>query len=382
MVATFGYLEIFELLLRDPRTDLMINDGVILKIAVINGRIEIVRSILSKTPHLSAKSSPINEILNYNHSSTDDHTQAMILKECLKTPTFDLYTRWSTIDEIHSPRSLQHSSLLVRAALQGDYNCLQVLLSDYRFDYNVSSTIHGVSVLSEAVHCEYPECITILLIGGKQRNLQTFQWEYALISAVNQGCCKFVKAMLELKCKNFRPDFNNGIIIILAMKNDDVDMLKTIMNADRINLSDDSSRYLRYAINHRKLQLARILITDVRVDPSIWNNVLLSSAIRQHDLEIIDLLLKDHRVQPTNDILMTAVQFANVEAVQRLVELPGLTVNEKMLRIALKSKSLEIINLLLTLDSEDLKEVWIFCNAHGYHEFADQIHRKCLEARA
>ncbi|CAK7994726.1 Hypothetical protein POVR1_LOCUS250 [uncultured virus] len=359
LAATFGYLETFRLLLAHPGTQVMINHGAILKKAAANGRLEICQLILQGSPDLSEKSSPLNDLVHYNDLHTNDMTQALILAECSKNISFD---------------PTGQNQLLITTALHGNPNLLRGLLMDARMTFKISSSIPGVSVLSESIFCDNDECISLLLEGAKQRKLLSYQWEYAITLAVNQQCHRFVKAMVEMDCKNFHPGFNDNSIIILTMMNNHSEMLETIMKCNRIDVGADSSRLLRYAVTHRKLACARVLITDVRVDPSAWNNSLLSSAISQNDLEMIDLLLADHRVKPSVDILSIAVKFQNLEAVKKLVVCPGMTVNETMFKNAIQGRNSEIVDLLLTLPSNDLTQVWKFCTTQGFHNFAEKIH--------
>lgn len=360
LAAEFGYLECFKLLL--TRLGIMNNklSGLngCLKKAATNGRLEIVRLILRTESSIPRDESLLSSIIYYNFHVTDDAKQSEILVECFKY--------WSFIpdDQTHH---------LVTVAMRGDSKILDVLLSEHRIKLEIPSKNDKFSILSEIIECDYNECVQLVLLNAKRRRLPAVYWEYAITSAVKKMRYEFVASMLNTKYNGFNPSFDHNKIIILSMQRDDVKMVETIVNCDVIDLSQHQSYILRYAISHKKLLAAKIIVSDVRVDPSIWNNSLLMTAVRQGDNDMVKFLLKDHRVKPSTEILTAAVEMENITIIKSLTEFPRLLVDLKTLKLAAKSKNSEIFDLMLKLPSSDFKQASIFCTAQGFHNFADQI---------
>jgi hypothetical protein len=80
---------------------------------------------------------------------------------------------------------------------------------------------------------------------------------------------------------------------------------------------DDESREtnapLVMATLCRRYDIIRLLLSDPRVDPRVMDSFVMSSAVTDGDLETVEMLLKDERIDPTQRGYNGFVNFAGVQ---------------------------------------------------------------------
>lgn len=102
---------------------------------------------------------------------------------------------------------------------------------------------------------------------------------------------------------------------------------------------------LRYATEFGFAEMTKILLTDPRVDPSIWYQWPIRRACRHGHLEVVDLLLNDSRTFPDRLGFHSACRHGHVAVVDRLLKDNRLEVSSQCLYHAIGHP--EVIQRLL-----------------------------------
>ena len=107
---------------------------------------------------------------------------------------------------------------------------------------------------------------------------------------------------------------------LVAIKMNELEVVKTLLTDDRINPAAIDHMAIRLASQHGNV--VKLLLADPRVDPSINVNHLLHHASKEGQAEVVQLLLADPRVDPTagdNQALKVARFYNRKEVIKILL---------------------------------------------------------------
>ena len=125
--------------------------------------------------------------------------------------------------------------------------------------------------------------------------------------ACNWACKNDNKEIFKMTLLNSSPTTDISPVLFMAIRDRDLNTIKSILNDPRINnykglksiLSDHSIRH--YTCENDFIEVVKILLADQRIDPSYAENHLLRTSIYHGHEKIVELLLNDPRVDPTID---------------------------------------------------------------------------------
>ena len=87
----------------------------------------------------------------------------------------------------------------------------------------------------------------------------------------------------------------------IASDDGQLEMVKILLKDPRVDPSDDNNNSIRRASKNGHLEIVKLLLQDPRVDPSDGNNYSIKAASENGHIKIVRLLLKDPRVDPSDD---------------------------------------------------------------------------------
>ncbi|PRP73606.1 serine/threonine-protein phosphatase 6 regulatory ankyrin repeat subunit B-like [Planoprotostelium fungivorum] len=117
-----------------------------------------------------------------------------------------------------------------------------------------------------------------------------------------------------------------------------------------LNLTDRHNEPLLNAVSKGHREIVNILLNDGRVDPSGDDNRALISACRNGFTSIVQILLADRRVDPTaqnNRAIELACSKGHTEVVKRLIDVPGVVVEEAIAEVVASKGHHEILQMIL-----------------------------------
>ena len=82
-----------------------------------------------------------------------------------------------------------------------------------------------------------------------------------------------------------------------AIKNNDINNVKSLLNDKRIDPSYDNNFAIQLASQNGHIDIVKLLLKDKRVDPSHDNNYIIRFAYNEGYLDIVNLLWQDQRVK-------------------------------------------------------------------------------------
>ncbi|PRP73794.1 putative ankyrin repeat protein [Planoprotostelium fungivorum] len=117
-----------------------------------------------------------------------------------------------------------------------------------------------------------------------------------------------------------------------------------------LNLTDRHNEPLLNAVSKGHREIVNILLNDGRIDPSGDDNRALISACRNGFTSIVQILLADRRVDPTaqnNRAIELACSKGHTEVVKRLIDVPGVVVEETIAEVVASKGHHEILQMIL-----------------------------------
>ena len=86
-----------------------------------------------------------------------------------------------------------------------------------------------------------------------------------------------------------------------ASMNGHLEVVRVLLKDSRVDPSADNNQAIQFASENGHLEVVRELLKDSRVDPSANNNYAIQDASENGHLEVVRELLKDSRVDPSAD---------------------------------------------------------------------------------
>lgn len=219
---------------------------------------------------------------------------------------------------------LQYS--LSAASREGFTDVVELVLKDERVDPSASNN-QAIILASENGRSK----IVDLLLNAKN----FIPGGNAIYSASASGNVEILKKLLEYKKEDpsgngniltFDPAANNNSAIIRASDLGFDQVIKILLSDPRVDPSDDDNAAIINASSGGHTKIVEMLLQDPRVDPTAKNNKAIRLASRNTNPEIIDMLLKYEREDPlSGDIIRVDPSVYNNIALRSAVILSGNT---------------------------------------------------------
>ena len=114
-------------------------------------------------------------------------------------------------------------------------------------------------------------------------------------------------------------------VFIGASRNGRVEMVKILLNDNRVDPSARNNEAITWASENGNLNIARLLLADPRTDPSTDDNLPIKVASEKGNLNVVRLLLADFRTDPSaeyNWAIKAADKNGHIEVVRLLLTDP------------------------------------------------------------
>ena len=217
------------------------------------------------------------------------------------------------------------------ACHDGDLEIVKLLLSDPRVDPSASNNA-SIRNACKNGHLE----IVKLLLKDPRVDPSAYSNE-AIRNACKNGNLEIVK--LLLKDPRVDPSDTADIASRLACSNNHIDVVKILLEHPKVN----PNNLILSAVEKGSVEMVKLLLSKENIDPSYNNNLALKQAVRYDYSDILILLLRDRRIDPTNmgkhfppsHILWSAMDWGSKDCLKRLIRDPRLnkTINSSELSV-------------------------------------------------
>ena len=170
-----------------------------------------------------------------------------------------------------------------------------------------------------------------------------------------------------IKRGNIQPEMVNTIYLLMTCVNNSISLFKLLLNHPLTNPSDN--RILSTACTMGSFEMVQLLLKDKRVNPSDRENYALVQACSGNYIEIVKLLLQDPRVNPSsrnNTCLVEACSFGKTKIVELILQDPRVdpSTEEYLCLInACRNGSSRIVHMLLADPrSNPIPDIMSQCN--------------------
>ncbi|KAJ3258956.1 hypothetical protein HK103_003097 [Boothiomyces macroporosus] len=150
---------------------------------------------------------------------------------------------------------------------------------------------------------------------------------------LEMACIQGFKRLASLCLTSIQQYDINPCLINLAAQHGHLEIAKILLSDKRVDVTFDNNHIFMEAVYSANIPLVQLLLSDSRVDPSDNNNEAIELAIKLNDPQLVYILLSDDRVDPTVDnyhVVMEALKIGNFDIIVRLL-------NDKRVRIRSKT---------------------------------------------
>jgi len=106
-----------------------------------------------------------------------------------------------------------------------------------------------------------------------------------------------VNKIEKLLKSGWDPSVNNNTSISVASDYGYLEIVKLLLQDDRVDPTTSDYHPLRWSIINNHLEVFKTLLSDNRVDPTYNNNALLRLAFNNERWKFVELLLRDDRIR-------------------------------------------------------------------------------------
>lgn len=323
-----GHTKVVEVLLNDPRVDVNTDDFNPLRRACINGRVEVVKLLCKWYNTIDSSGNLLCEAM----TSKDN----LNIRRCGKSAEV---TRFLLSLECVDP-TVRKSEAFVEACREGSLGSVKAFVEDGRVDINTKNS-SGLCVAYEWKRkgiVEYLLSLTEIMsivprpnpiiisnnffctvckkgdLEFAKRLVYVFQFDpvtihkdklslyEAAVRSRNYALTDFLLSFPQLD-----PTVHNYRVLVDSCKWGSVSIVKRLLTDPRVVVeslpTDITNMCILNAVNCRRYKILKLLLTSPRFDPSIDNNVLVRRAIQQGNIELIQILMSDERVNVTDNML-------------------------------------------------------------------------------
>ena len=160
-----------------------------------------------------------------------------------------------------------------------------------------------------------------------------------LHSAIINNNFEMVKLLLAHK--SIIPNIN---AIITAINHDKINIFKLLLSDKRIDLNDSNAEALKLIVKENRIEMFICIIASKKVDPSIQHNMFLRFAIKIGNYQIAKELLDDYRVKIDKTIIIYAIDINREEMLTLLLRyIIDYSDLNKAFELAVKSNKLKLV---------------------------------------
>lgn len=387
MACQNGHLTIVRMLLSNPHVDPTTQDNVCVYYACERGDLQMVRLLLAERsflitmPHKGGKgtesylASPIKTLLErrrVDSSACEDRAFRVACEKGYVDIVLELLK-----DDHVNPGAKDNEGLF--KACQNNHPAIVALLLNNSKVNPIANNYAAIRIAYEKSHFEIVE---IFLKSRCILDDLTFDNDWLLLTACLKGHLKVVEFLLKtlkkfschalnvalhnaytgnhvqifeilLKDKRFDPTLQGNFLIRDASEKGNIQFVKLLLQDGRA-AKDIPETAVCKAYENNHMQVFKLLLENENVDPALLNNLLIYEASNKNDIETVTQLLKDPRVQPTDE--------------------------HCALKAAYSKNHVDIFNLLL-IDSRTnvaFEDNWLICEASKKNDI--ELVKKLLNA--
>jgi ankyrin repeat protein len=119
----------------------------------------------------------------------------------------------------------------------------------------------------------------------------------------------------ELLMNGVDPSINNNWAISTACACGHANIVEMLLRDERVNPADQNNRAIRSASYYGNTIIVKLLLQDGRVDPTVDDNWAIQWASARGHKKVVSLLLQDGRVEVTDH----AIRAANTEEIKEML---------------------------------------------------------------
>lgn len=321
-----GHTEVVRILLSQTSSDPTVLRNAPLRLACENGHEDIVNILLSDSRVRGTQKKNTMLVVAMEHGQPGALCVLIRSQHYCLRPLWIQLMRWACNNNNVS---------VVRALLENE---------DSRPDFDSDWAIR--------TSCEngYADIVDALLKDGRCHPLtQNF---ICFHSAVRSGCARIVNALINI---NAAPSSAQQAVfdpppLLVAVQEGHLDVFRLLLEHDQFLVA---SSLIVSAVTQNRIEMVRILLKDARVDPTVQGSRVLQVAASDNRCEITQLLLEDKRVDvKASDCLAfrEAALRGHVNIVKMLLAEPNIdprVMNDFALRQACERGHAAVVRLLL-----------------------------------
>ncbi|KAI9327399.1 ankyrin repeat-containing domain protein [Obelidium mucronatum] len=254
-----------------------------------------------------------------------------LVEQCLKNVSQD--TNYVSPDAIWAASRNGHACVVKR------------LLEDGRAD----PSYEGNRAIVDAAFFGHAELVRVLLDDGRVN--PSDQANQALINASKNGHTEVVRLLLH--DSRMDPSAQDDEALVGASKRGHSEVVRLLLSDRRVDPAARNNEALCSLMGNKQDAVFYLLLSDVRVDPAARSNHALRVAAEHGYVQRLSLLLQDPRTDPTaenNDALMKACNNGHVDILRLLLRHgvdPSVNNNQAIFEAAW-SENLELVDMLLS----------------------------------
>jgi ankyrin repeat protein len=298
-------VEMLKILSKDSRIDTLLTDTNIIQSAISRKNVNFVKLLLIN-PNIKLSQQNIDNIIWYACQFKNTEILKLLLTDLRYDPSVD------------------NNSAFIDAAKNGRTNVIKLLLEDKRVDPCANN---GKAII-EAVRFDHIDIVKLLL---KDKKVEMTMYTVGL----------------------FQSSLANNVFID-AVQYNRINIVKLLLKDGRYDPSVERNFAIRWAALYNRINIVKLLLEDRRVNsPYSKTDIyeLFISAIKGGWTDIVELLLKEEILDPSesnNDAIMIAAENNNVDIVELLLSDPRINPFDFHDYIGTKSyKHIKIVKLLL-----------------------------------
>ncbi len=125
-----------------------------------------------------------------------------------------------------------------------------------------------------------------------------------LIKRLTTACRKGdISKVIEYINEGDDPSADDNIAILEACTNFSIDIVKYLLNDERVDPSADANISLQRASRRGYTEIVRLLLTDSRVNPSCRDNLPIRYALKDKNFDIIKIIIQNERFKMSDDLV-------------------------------------------------------------------------------
>jgi hypothetical protein len=228
-------------------------------------------------------------------------------------------------------KSVENNRLIRMLCELNKVEDVKKLLKDPRVDPSASNN----EAIRNACYLGHLEIVKLLLKDPRV-DPSAYNNE-AIRNACKNGHLEIVKLLLV--DPRVDPSVSADISSRLSMENGHIDVVKILLEHPKVN----PNNLILTAVEKGSVEMVKLLLSKENIDPSFNNNICLKQAVRYDFVDVLILLLRDRRIDPTNmgkdfppsHILWSAMDWGSKECLKRLIRDPRLnkTINSSEISV-------------------------------------------------